>query len=344
MSPRKEPHTWRTVMADLKLPETPAAIAHAGAQLRLRGAYGPAAEAYRETLRRDPANKSALRELASVYQTLGDSAEARRLISHLDGVLADESLLLAARRLAKGDTMEARQHLERCLEIAPDHDGGRYLMAALGDAPYPPQAPASLITTIYDQLAPRYDWLSSELLHRKTPEQMHSLVRKALQASDGGIAIVDLGCGTGLCAEPFTSTDGRIHGVDLSPAMLERAKRKGLYHSLAHAEYSGWLVEQRGKFDLVLAGEAFTHKGDLVDTFACVAASLRQGGLFACSIDHVEDAPYRLRENGQYGHNPFYVRQIATEHGLSLIDFRHAVLREEEGRAIRGEAIVFKRQ
>jgi ubiquinone/menaquinone biosynthesis C-methylase UbiE len=38
--------------------------------------------------------------------------------------------------------------------------------------------------------------------------------------------ILDLGCGTGLCGAWFTDYSARLVGVDLSPKMIEVAKKK----------------------------------------------------------------------------------------------------------------------
>ena len=47
-----------------------------------------------------------------------------------------------------------------------------------------------------------------------------------------GRRVLELGCGTGLCAALFRSAAARLVGVDVSARMLERARARGLYDEL----------------------------------------------------------------------------------------------------------------
>ena len=47
---------------------------------------------------------------------------------------------------------------------------------------------------------------------------------------------LDLGCGTGLSGAAFKDRAGHLTGIDLSPAMIEKARSRGIYDSLAVAD------------------------------------------------------------------------------------------------------------
>ena len=50
------------------------------------------------------------------------------------------------------------------------------------------------------------------------------------------LSILDLGCGTGLAGAAFRPLAARLDGIDLSPAMIEKARARGIYDHLAVAD------------------------------------------------------------------------------------------------------------
>ena len=50
------------------------------------------------------------------------------------------------------------------------------------------------------------------------------------------LAILDLGCGTGLAGAAFKPLAARLDGVDLSPAMIEKARARQIYDHLQVAD------------------------------------------------------------------------------------------------------------
>ncbi|SMF43293.1 Methyltransferase domain-containing protein [Tistlia consotensis] len=84
---------------------------------------------------------------------------------------------------------------------------------------------------LYDDWAADYD---AELLGAKGyvgPVETAKVVAEALP--DRTAALLDIGCGTGLVGAALAGHGfSAIDGVDLSPAMLERARAKGVYRRL----------------------------------------------------------------------------------------------------------------
>lgn len=110
--------------------------------------------------------------------------------------------------------------------------------------------------------------------------------------------IADLGCGTGNLLVPLTKKGYRTMGVDLSFDMLCQAEKK-----LREAGRSSILLEQDlTEVSLPEAADCIisvcdslnylTEDGELSAAFACVKASLRQGGLFLFDMN----TEYKFRE------------------------------------------------
>jgi SAM-dependent methyltransferase len=92
--------------------------------------------------------------------------------------------------------------------------------------------------------------------------------------------VADLGCGTGRTGAWLKAQGvGEIDGVDLSPAMLEGARARGVYTSLREAEVGDTGLEARG-YDLVVSCLVDEHLADLRPLYAEAARLARPGGEF----------------------------------------------------------------
>ena len=123
--------------------------------------------------------------------------------------------------------------------------------------------------------------------------------------------VVDLGCGTGLCAPLFRPLARYMVGIDLSPGMLAiaRQQRGHLYDALLQGDGAETLLslsasELRrrsrgspstgGSVDLVLAADVFVYVGELERTMRACAHVLRVGGLLAFTVEELELPPPAL--------------------------------------------------
>lgn len=102
---------------------------------------------------------------------------------------------------------------------------------------------------------------------------------------DTSAAILDAGCGTGLTSLylselGFTTFDG----IDITPAMLERSKERGIYRRLIEADLTQPLLLADASYDAAISSGTFTqgHVGPqpIVEIFRV----LKPGSIFACTI------------------------------------------------------------
>jgi SAM-dependent methyltransferase len=129
----------------------------------------------------------------------------------------------------------------------------------------------------------------------------HSVVAHAAQTLDALVALsapapterwLDVACGPGIVSRRLAQHAGAVHGVDMTPAMIEVARREAAAAGLANATFelgdATALELPDGGFDGAVARFAIHHlplPGRLVDELARV---VRPGGRIVLA-DHIAD-------------------------------------------------------
>lgn len=136
---------------------------------------------------------------------------------------------------------------------------------------------------LYDRWAARYD---DDLTAAGYATPTRVAAALARHAGSTGNAVLDFGCGTGLCGVAlhqagFTTIDG----VDISAGMLAEARARGLYRHLWQTEAGAPLPCGDAAYDLATAAGAISPGAAPPEAFDLVWAALRPGGLFALSLN-----------------------------------------------------------
>jgi len=129
--------------------------------------------------------------------------------------------------------------------------------------------------------------------------------------------------------------------VDLSPAMVELARKRAVYDALVVAELTAYLREHLASFDVIVSADTLVYFGALEEVIAAAAGALRAGGLFVFTLEHGtgESGPgYRLETHGRYTHTRPYVERLLASSGLEPV-IERAELRLETGVPVVGLVI-----
>jgi predicted TPR repeat methyltransferase len=328
------------------LPDFPEAHLRLGMLLAGLGEHSAAVESYQRAVNLKP-------DLAEAFFLMGESFRVQRLFGKAEAnyrkaVALNNDHLQAHYRLALGLLAakhhdEAAKHFEEILRINPNDEQARHLLAAQR-AEAPPTAPAAYVATLFDEVADSFDARLVGTLQYRIPERLHELVRQRAAPAAKSLDVIDLGCGTGLCAPLIRGMARTLHGVDLSPRMVEKARERNLYDSLEVGDIAATLQSRTAAWDLALAADVFIYLGDLHEVFSACASALRSGGYFAFSVEAGDESDaFVLRQTGRYAHSPRYIRELAAATGFQETGHRRAVVRREHGADVHGHLFLLRR-
>ena len=246
-----------------------------------------------------------------------------------------------------GERAQAAQLYREWLAEEPGNPVVQHMLAACEGAPAttPPRASDAYVENVFDAYAESFD-ASLERLHYRAPELIAHELERRLGAPRAALAIVDAGCGTGLCAPLLRPWAARLAGCDLSVGMLRRAKARGGYDVLHKAELGYYLATQPGAFDAVVSADTLCYFGDLHDVLSAAAHSLRRDGWLVFTVEALADdaaithddivAPVRLQPTGRYAHARAHLHESLAAAGFDALHIEPAVSRTEGGRDVAG--------
>ena len=283
-------------------------------------------------------------DLARAYAADGDLAAAADLFAQaveLRPGFASAWFALGEARAALGDRDGARAAFEKAQSADPeDRHGAALHLARLGGTDPATAALHGYVRTLFDQYAPRFDRALEDLSYAAP-----ALLREAVTAHGRRFgSMLDLGCGTGLAGAAFRPHVDWLVGVDLSPKMIEEARRKGLYDKLAVADIARFLQEQGdAAFHLVIAADVFAYVADLADVCVAVAPVLAPGGLFGFTVETHDGQGAIVGPKMRYAHSEQFIRDAIADAGLTLLELTRASTRTESRIPVPGLLVVVRR-
>jgi predicted TPR repeat methyltransferase len=223
-----------------------------------------------------------------------------------------------------------------------DAHGAAARLALIGHGGVPDVLPQAYVARLFDGYAPRFDKHLTKNLFYRGP----ALIGAALDAVAPGrrfASAVDFGCGTGLVGEALRGRIDYLTGVDLSPAMIAKARERGVYDRLIVGDATALLMcEPPGAFDLIVAADALVYVGDLAPLFAAAGTALVADGLFTFSVETFVGDGFRLEPTMRFAHARSYVEATASETGLRPLLVQSAWARREAGTDVPGLICVFE--
>ena len=337
--------TFRQVLE--RAPDHVHALANLGSVLRRRGDLAGAEVALRRSIALAPNRGEAYHNLINVLHDLERDDEAldvSKTALELFHANAEERQRYApeayravgALLYANGRVSEALDIYRRWLEIEPNSEAARHMIASCAGAPPPPRAADDFVRLTFANFAERFDTVLTQLDYR-APALVAQAVRTLAGEPARALAVLDAGVGTGWCGadlRPFART---LIGVDLSPEMLVKARERQIddrptYDELVEGELTAFMRARPLAYDLIVSADTLVYFGPLEEVLGAAAGALRPGGHLVFTVEQAPDdgsGGFRLNPHGRYSHAEEYLRRTLAAAGFAepLID--RVILRQE---------------
>lgn len=274
------------------------------------------------------AHGEALLKAGRLPEAIGELQRALRL-DHESG---EARHALGRAWLAAGEAEKALDAFSRLSGVDDEIEAARAMRAR-------PRSDAGYVRHLFDQFAADYDTRMISQLGYAAPAILRQLA--AMVVPRGGLDILDLGCGTGLSGLAFKDIARRLDGIDLSPAMVEKARARRIYDHLAVSDIEALPAE--AGYDLLLAADTLVYLGDLTEILSAASRSLRPGGMFLFTVESKAGEGFELGPKRRWRHSERYLRQEAAKAGFEIAGLLTCAPRSEAGQPVEGFAVALRR-
>ncbi|MES2537996.1 MAG: tetratricopeptide repeat protein [Pseudomonadota bacterium] len=229
---------------------------------------------------------------------------------------------------------EAANCFEKALAFGGDPELNGYYLACVTGATAVPPPPRRYVESLFDDYAAEFQ---NHVVGQLGYQGHESLLRPLISAGRRFHRALDLGCGTGLCAQLIHPLVDVLDGIDISQGMLEQARQLGIYRALTHADIGSFLETAEGGADLVVAADVFIYVGDLAAIFQSIRRVLAPDGRFAFTVEApAGDEDLQLLPSLRYAHSERYIRRLANASGFTVDEIFRAPIRYDQAQAVEG--------
>jgi len=262
-------------------------------------------------------------------------AELQRAL-RLDPALSRARELIAAAWLKAGEADKALENL-RELENPPPQ-----MIAACKAIKAASRSDPGYVRHLFDQFSADYDQRMIGQLAYAAPQILFDLAGMVLPGAEN-LSILDLGCGTGLAGAVFKPLAARLDGVDLSPAMIEKARARRIYDQLEVGDLETSLSVPNRSYDLILAADTLVYLGDLGPVFKGARNCLAPDGCFLFTVEKMDGTEFELGSKRRWRHSEAYLRRLAEQAGFTIAGLVAAAPRQEANQPVEGLAVALTR-
>ncbi len=303
------------------------------------GDIAGAIDGYKKVLVQQPDSTDALYNLGGCFKDVKENQSAITVYQQVLSIDPDHGAAhnnIAYMYQLEGNIDKAVCHFRRVVEINPDHQAAAHMLAALTGEPVT-SSPESYVVEVFENYSERYEESLVDELEYHVPAKIKAIVDGLDLWKNNFTRGLDLGCGTGLSGEPFSTIVSSLDGVDLSPKMVEIARQKKIYQTLVAGNMLQFVEGSKEMYDFFLAADVFAYLGDLEETFCVLKQHAAVDALFCFSTEHYGGEGFMLQETGRFAHSIKYVEELCGHSGWKIQHRESATLRKEKDSWIKGD-------
>ena len=197
-------------------------------------------------------------------------------------------------------------------------------------------------------------WSDSYDTDRNLTRDLDQIVTQQVLANLQFNSILEVGCGTGKNTSFYAQIGKKVHAVDFSQGMIDKAKEKV---KAEHVTFSIMDITKKwsfdaDSFDLIVCNLVLEHIGDISFVFSEASRVLESNGRFFINELHpfrqYNGKKARYQKDGEELEVEAFVHHIseflraATNHGLSLVKLDEYWHREDQNQPPRIVSFLFE--
>jgi predicted TPR repeat methyltransferase len=183
-----------------------------------------------------------------------------RLTQYLKPELPEAYYFLGRCYLLQEKINVARIQFIKALQLQSDYPEATYMLASLDEERQVSTIPLSIIEEYFDLAADDYNHAQLDELNYLGHQHIGNAVLKHITDKRAPQHVLDLGCGTGLCAAVVREhiAVASMTGVDISVRMLSQAKKltyleEKIFNALKKIDIKEFLTNNETEYQLMLA-------------------------------------------------------------------------------------------
>ena len=267
---------------------------------------------------------------------------------HFEAVLSAQPDNITALRGALSCALEMKDNAastslaDRLLALAPNDETVRYFHA-IAHGETPTTQPRTVVSSLFDDYAPRFDMHLVRGLKYKVPERAARILTEL--HPDRRFNLLDLGCGTGLLGVYLGPINGAIVGADLSEKMIEQAARHKIYAKFYNVNVLDALRDTPSEhYEAIACLDVLVYVGELEPVIPNAFRILKPDGdfIFSCEAAREDEDDMVLRRpSNRYAHKASHVERLCREAGFDGVRIEHLpALRMENNEPLPGFLVV----
>ncbi len=331
-------------------PKSVETLNNLGVALKTLGRLEEALENLKRATEIDPQYPEAHHNLGNLLSKLNrpeEAVEAYRKAVGIRPYHGPSRERLGAILAGLGRIDEAANVYREWLEREPNDELAKHMLAGCSLTDAPSRASDEVVRRLFDSFSDSFDRVLERLQYQAPAHVEHAIVEALGAAPADALSVLDAGCGTGLCGPALRRYARRLVGVDLSPAMVEKARERHLYDDLVVAELTEHLRASPEAYDLIASADTLCYFGDLRDICLALAAALRPSGLLVFTVEATMPADdprgSRLGPSGRYAHAEAHLREQLRAAGFEVGALAAVQLRVEMLRPVGGWVITARK-
>jgi predicted TPR repeat methyltransferase len=247
----------------------------------------------------------------------------------------------------RGEYVQAKSYYEKACKSNPKDIESKFILSSLNGVAFD-EVPEFCVKDLFNPYAKKFEFHLKVKLGYNAPEIIARELKKIYsnQNLSKDLAILDLGCGTGLGAKTLIDQEitGEFIGVDLSENMLSVARQKNIYSHLILSDINKFLSTCQGNYDLMIAFDVIVYLGKIDKLFYHSRRLLKKDGLLAFTLEeNFNDKDYNLQPaNLRYSHSMNYIERLSKINGFTILVNEAVILRKEFESDIKGKILILQ--